>query len=293
MNQLIATPRPTYLDARQRVRVRVTSLLGTRRFLALPPRVQNAIVPPTFVLLGAMNIGCAVTGSGLIEERQHATDAFDSISLGDGFSGTVVIGEEYGLTVRADDNLMAYVRIEKSSGHIAVHLDKMGHRQSTLEAIFTMPRLAALSIDGRSRFDARNLVFADRLRLEARGGSELTIYGSDTSRVDQFALTNTGGSTCSVTVNADESLIEGSDSGRMRLQGQGKRMSLYLGGRNHLDAGKFRLNELAFRLSGDSTATVAVQDNASGRATGASTLAVSGQCELNAETWGKSAIMRV
>ena len=293
MNQLIASEHLSSLSTRQRVRVKVTALLGTRRFLALPSSVQNAIVPRAFLLLGAMNIGCAVTGSGLIEEQQHETEAFDSISLSDGFSGTVVIGDEYSLTLRADDNLMAYVRIEQSAGHIAVHLDEIAHRQSTLEAVFTMPRLAALRISSGSRFDARDLVFDKRLSLEALGESELTIYGRNASRVEQLALTNSGGSTCSVTLSASESLVEMSGGGRTRIQGEGERMSMYLDGRSHLDAGKFPLNDLSFRLSGDSTATVSVRNNAAGKVSGASRLAVRGGCQLAAETSGKSSVARL
>ena len=240
-----------------------------------------------------MDIGCAVTGSGFVEEQQHKTEAFDSISLSDGFSGTVVIGDEYGLTVRADNNLMAYVRIEQSGGQIAVHLDHIGHRQSTLEAVFTMPRLAAVRISSGSRFDGRDLVFDEQLSLEALGRSELTIYGRSASRVEQLAVTNLGGSTCSVTLSAKESLVEMSGGGRMRIQGEGERMSLYLDGRSHLDAGKFPLNDLSFRLSGDSTATVSVRENAAGKVFGASQLAVGGDCSLAAETSGNSSVARL
>ena len=48
MNQLIPSEHLSS-PTRQRVRIGVTALLGTRRFLALPSRVQNAIVPRAFL----------------------------------------------------------------------------------------------------------------------------------------------------------------------------------------------------------------------------------------------------
>lgn len=293
MNKAIVLE-PQDLSPRQRqVRMKATALLGTRRFLALPTRVQNAIVPRAFVLLGALNIGCAVTGSGLIQEEIHELPSYDSISLGDGFSGTIVIGETFGLTIRADDNLLNYVRIEQENGQLSVHLDDISHRQSTLEAVFTMPRLARLELNGRSRFDARGIALNETLSLAAYGGSELSLHSAGHQSLNYLSLTSSGGSTCSVTAYAQETLVEVSGGGRNKLQGNSERMTLYLDEKSSLDAGRYPTPELSFRLSSGSQATVAVHERAKGRLFGASRLAIHGNAQVDAEATESSRIERL
>jgi hypothetical protein len=129
--------------------------------------------------------------------------------------------------------------------------------------------------------------------LEARGGSELTIYGKSTHEVERLTLTNTGRSTGSVTATATETLVESSGGGRTRLRGEGKRMSVYLTERSHLEADNFSLHELSFRMTEESRASVQVHDRARGRASGESVLSVRGACTLHGETSGNSSINRL
>lgn len=293
MNKAIVLEHQHQSPRQRQVRMKATALLGTRRFLALPTRVQNAIVPRAFVLLGAMNIGCAVTGSGLIREEKFEVDPYDSIHLGDGFSGTVIMGEKFGVTIRADDNLLNYVRIEQKEGRVSVNLDDISHRQSTLEAVFTMPRLTRLELNGRSRFDVRDIQLDDTLSLAAYGGSELSLHATGTETLSHLSLTSSGGSTCSVTAFAQETLVEVSGGGRNKLQGKSERMTLYLDEKSSLDAGRFPTPELSFRLSAGSQATVAVEEKASGRLFGASRLAISGNAQVEVEATESSRIERL
>jgi|GEM_PF-2486775 len=287
MNDLTTTPTSRTLDWS------ASTLFSSRGFAQLPRPLKKALVPSVVAMLGALNVGCAVTGSGLIEEESLEPKAYDAIALGDGFSGTIIVGDEYGLTVRADDNLMPYVRIRHSGGKLSVDLEEVNHRRSTLEAIFTLPELAYLEVRSGSRFDARELPLKDTFELEASGGSDVSLHAENAeSPLTNLTLTSTGGSSCSVSLHAKETLIEVSGGGRTKVQGEGEDMSVYLEGGSALDAGQYEVEELSFRMSGGSDATVRVSESAAGRLSGGSNLGVYGDASVDADRSGGSSVER-
>jgi hypothetical protein len=175
------------------------------------------------LLLSALLAGCAVgfpglvaTGSGRTVTRAVEVADFDTVDIGSAFNVDLQQGEEFKITLRADDNFMPHVRAVKDGNTLRIALDPNfpGARSwkiGTLEARITMPNLRELRLSGGSHGTVAG--FTRDLDANLSGGSWL----KGTLAAGALDLVASGGSNFSLDGSAQELTARGSGAGRFEL----------------------------------------------------------------------------
>ena len=170
----------------------------------------------TLLIIVAMTTACSqiTTGSGEIVTQEMDLTGFDKLDISQGFNVEVSQGDDFSVVVRADDNLVEYLKVEKVGDTLKIGLE--GDRiytTSNLKAEVTMPSLTG---------------------LEASGGSDVTVSGTG----EDITVDASGGSDADLAsftvVNADIDASGGSDvtinaSGTLNVDASGGSQVYYLG----------------------------------------------------------------
>jgi len=166
------------------------------------------------VVITAACSGVIVTGSGEIVTQEMDFTGFDKLDISQGFNVDVNQGDEFSVVIRADDNIVEYLQVEKVGDTLKIDLEQnrvIG--VSTLEAEITMPALVGLVVSGGS--DATVSGTGDEISVDASGGSDVDLASFE---VVNASVVASGGS--DVTVNA---------SGTLNADASGGSQVYYLG----------------------------------------------------------------
>jgi hypothetical protein len=130
----------------------------------------------------ALLAGCglsSLTGSGNVVTQEEAVTGFDMLDTSHGFQVDLRQSESFSVIIRADDNLVEQVQVEKVGNTLKIGL-KPGNSftliDSTLEAEVTMPEFAAADLSGGSHL--RGEIDAGDVTFDLSGGSHVTLSGS-------------------------------------------------------------------------------------------------------------------
>jgi hypothetical protein len=165
----------------------------------------------SLILLVALSVGLSgcsavmstgssqsIVGSGKLVTQSYDFTGFDSINAGSNYKLTVRQGEAFSVTVRADDNVMPLVRVEKSGDALRVDIKPGSYsfNRVTMEAEVTLPALKSLTADGNvtadlGTFNAPNLalhlkgngivkgkVEAGKLLVDGNGNGQARLSGA-------------------------------------------------------------------------------------------------------------------
>lgn len=159
------------------------------------------------ILLAGCGLG-SLTGSGNVVMQEEAFTGFDSLDVSHGFQVEVQQGESFSVVVRADDNLMDEVRIDKRGTTLVIGLvpsRSYGMINATLEAEITMPELTGIDQSGGSHVTLYEFSSAKALSADLSGGSHLkgeVDVGDATFEVSGGSWVTLSGSAVDLKVNA-------------------------------------------------------------------------------------------
>jgi hypothetical protein len=154
----------------------------------------------TIVILAVLTAGCA-TG-----EKASLAD-FDKVEIQDGFHVDIIVGKEYSVTLKVDDDVLKKVEAVKQGDTLIFRAKPLqGIIPGSLVAEVTMPALTALSLGSASHVNVKGS--GDDLTLRASAGShaDLTDF-----KVENAVVTASSGS--HVTVNVSGKLDASASSG--------------------------------------------------------------------------------
>ncbi len=136
--------------------------------------------------------GCrhhGVRGSGVEKSEERSLDNFTAVDISGTFDVTIRCGEQPGVRVTADDNLLSLIRTEvrHSTLHIfpAKELDPRTHLRMEVGA----PSLSDVSVSGVATIDIKN-VEGERLSLNVNGAASIAAQG--TVRNASFNISGAG-----------------------------------------------------------------------------------------------------
>jgi hypothetical protein len=154
----------------------------------------------TFVILAVLTAGCA-TG-----ENVSLAD-FDKVEIQDGFHVDIIVGREYSVTLKVDDDVLKKVEAVKQGDTLVIRAKPFqGIIRASLEAEVTMPALTALSLGSGSHVKVKGS--GDDLTLKASAGSHADLSGF---RVENAEVTASSAS--HVTVNVSDKLDASASGG--------------------------------------------------------------------------------
>ncbi|HEY5625370.1 MAG TPA: head GIN domain-containing protein [Dehalococcoidia bacterium] len=212
-------------------------------------------------------------GSGNIETREYDLSGFTAVKASR-FKVEIIQSETYGVTVRADDNIIDRLVVRKSGD--TLYLRKRPTfwiiGPITLEATIRMPSLAAIELNGAASARIPEFRGIGRLDIEANGAAEIKGRLA-AERIDV--------------------LLAGAS--RLRLAGSAEHVTVEASGASRLDLSELTAATGRVELSGASRATMRFTDAIeSVEASGASRLRYLGDPALGrVESSGASRVDRV
>lgn len=152
-------------------------------------------------IVAVLIAGCATTG------KQVSLTGFDKVEVQDGIHVDIIVGKEYGVTLKVDDDVLKKVEAVKQ-GDTLIFRAKLfqGIVPGSPAAKVTMPALTALSLGSGSHVKVKGS--GDDLTVKASAGSHADLSGF---RVENAVVTASSAS--HVTVNVSGKLDASASSG--------------------------------------------------------------------------------
>jgi len=148
------------------------------------------------ILLFASSLQAQVRGNGVIEEQTRALSGFNAISSTGSVDVFVKQGNSYSVVVRADGNLLNYIKTEVRNNTLVISVTKNIWHVKTMEIHITMKTLQKVELSGsgdfysKSPFSVQNLQFvlsgsgdakaaleAKNVHIKVRGSGDVEVSG--------------------------------------------------------------------------------------------------------------------
>ena len=209
------------------------------------------------------------TGSGTIVESTPEIGPFSTLSVGSAFDVTLEVGEEPGVVVRADDNVIGAVDVSVDDDELSIDVGA-SVREATLQARVTV---LADELSGISLSQASTLSGTETL-----GPASLDVRADEASRAfllveaAEVSLSADGASVINITGTASTLTADADASSSLRLD-------------------QLTATSAVLSASGTSRIDALVNDQLSATAAGASTITYRGEPEVSrSDATGESAI---
>lgn len=207
----------------------------------------------SLLLAGCFNPIQGTVGSGNLVTEDYDLAGFTKVSAANAFRVTITQGDEFAVSVTADDNLMEDVRVDVRGSTLVLELTGVNFYNYTLSAEVTMPELTG---------------------VEASGATVVTMSGFGPTA--QFDGKVSGASQLEGDVTTDDARFEASGASKITLTGSAGKMDARASGASSLNLEELAATDAKVEAAGASRATVNVSGTLSVKAGGASSVRYSG-----------------
>ncbi len=128
-----------------------------------------------FILLFAGSLQAQVRGNGVIEEQSRALSGFNAISSSGSVDVFVAQGNTYSVVVRADGNLLNYIKTEVRNNRLIISVTKNIWHAKTLEVHITMKALQKVVMSGSGDFYCKSPFSVQNLQLILSGSGDAKV----------------------------------------------------------------------------------------------------------------------
>ncbi|MCP5520884.1 MAG: DUF2807 domain-containing protein [Verrucomicrobiales bacterium] len=230
------------------------------------------ILPP--LLAGLLTAGCSswsrptIRGSGVLTTESRQVSGFDRVSLHGSGQLTLIQGEEEGLTVETDDNLLPYISSEVRNRQLVVGPENVSISPTRdIKYVLRLKQLESLKLSGSFTVEAASLVAGDL---------DVDISGSGRIAVGHLA--------------AESTSLNVSGSGRATFAGEVVRQRLRISGSGDYEAGELHSQVADVRISGSGSATLWVTEQLDAGISGSGTVKYYGLPQANQQVSGSGNI---
>lgn len=209
-----------------------------------------------------------ITGSGNPLTEKFEAKGFTKVEVHNAFDVDITRGDEFDVSVTADDNLMPFVKVTTDGSTLTVSVDrgKNLRPRAGLKVAVTMPALEGVCLNGACSGSVKGFKGGKDLKIEVQGAS--TLRGE--VHAGKLQVVASGASTVTLRGTADECDADGSGASKVQL--------------GDLDVARANV-----QLSGASSGTVHATDKLDYDVSGASSLDYRGRPALGKhETSGAS-----
>jgi len=176
-----------------------------------------------------------VTGSGKMVTQTFNVRDFDQIRLGT--SGVMYIeqGDDFSLTVEADDNILPILKVEVEQGVLTIRTspEVSALQFETIIYRLTLPALRAIDLSGSADIRVEDFT-ADSLNININGSGDVTF----------------------VNLEADALSVRISGSGWMDMAGETQALTVTVSGSGDLLAERLKASDVEVAVNGSGDATV-------------------------------------
>lgn len=216
----------------------------------------------------------AIQGSGNLVTEDRPVKHFNHVSLIGVGDVIITQGDEESLTVKADDNLMPYIKTEVENGTLVLDfIDKVKHKNikpsRPIQYHLSLRTLTGLNVVGVGNINASPLD-TDRLDILLTGVGNVTLSSLVT---DHLEIILTGVGDIDIDALATQGLaIHLNGTGSVELAGQAEEQSVFLNGMGDYRAAELESRTTSVEVNGVGNAAVWATETLDVRITGPSTV---------------------
>lgn len=219
-----------------------------------------------------INPNC-ITGIGSIETDEREIGEITAIELRTDFDVIIkerVLGDNTKLEVRAQNNLLAYIKTTVEGGRLIIDTEGCIQPTSPIEIFIKANELTEIELSGSGE-----------------------IYSKNTLHADKMALSCSGSGSIDVRVKTEEVTIANSASGLIKTDGKVSRSVISLSGSGEIDASSMKSEDADIVLSGSGTIKAHASQKIALNHSGSGTIQYSGNpAEKSENSTGSGSIIR-
>lgn len=119
------------------------------------------------------DFGSGETGNGVVvEETREITDEFTVVSASEGIDVYVTQGNDFDISVEADENIIDLIGTDIKDGKLKIHaIENIG--RATKKVYVTLPNVTGLHASSGSHLTAENKIKSGKLEVDASSGALL------------------------------------------------------------------------------------------------------------------------
>ena len=129
--------------------------------------------------LFTFSVGSSIHGSGTVASEARGVEGFSGVDVSNVFEVDITAGKDFSVEVRADDNLLPYIKTEVRGGVLHIETTEGIKSRSPLRVTITAPEISSINASGASKIVASG-VTNSTLEVDASGASKLKIAGDVT-----------------------------------------------------------------------------------------------------------------
>ena len=129
------------------------------------------------------DFGSGKKGNGVVtSETREVTGDFTVVSASEGLYVYVTDGDEFEITVEADENIIDLIATDIKNDRLRIHAEENIGR-ATKKIFVTMPEITGLKSSSGAHLSTENTVVSDKLEIDASSGANVNII-MEVSEVD-------------------------------------------------------------------------------------------------------------
>jgi hypothetical protein len=151
-------------------------------------RITIALILSLFLTSCGFDINFGDFGSGkkgngnVTSESREITGAFTVVSASEGLDVYVTEGNEFEITVEADENIIDLIATDIKNDRLRIHAEENIGR-ATKKIFVTLPEITGLKSSSGAHLSTENRVTSDKLEIDASSGANINIE-MDVNEVD-------------------------------------------------------------------------------------------------------------
>jgi len=230
------------------------------------------ILPLIALALMACNLGInlrAVRGSGNLQTEERSVSGFDRVSLSGLGNLNIVQGDEEGLTIEAEDNLLEYITTEVVNGELQLGIRDGVNILPTKEIRFDLKvkELKEIAVSGAGNVKADSLR-ADDLSMSVSGAGNVDIQD----------------------LQATTLKIRSSGTGNFDLAGKVDEQEVSISGAGNYRAADLESSSASLTISGAGNSTLWVKDSLTVKISGFGRVEYYGDPKVNQDISGGGSV---
>jgi Putative auto-transporter adhesin, head GIN domain len=219
-----------------------------------------------------INPNC-ITGIGSIENDKREVGEFDEIELKTDFDVIIkerVMGDNNKLEVRAQNNLLPYIKTTVEGGRLIIDTEGCVQATSPIEIFVKVNEISAVKLTGSGEITSKNTLHSDNMALSCDGSGSINLR-----------------------IKAENITLANSASGLIKVDGNATKAAVSLAGSGEIDAESLKSDEADVVLSGSGSIKVHATKKIVLNHSGSGNITYSGNPDQKTElTSGSGSIIR-
>lgn len=158
--------------------------------------------------------GSGKTGNGtVVEENRKITDDFSTVHASEGLDVYVTQGDDFSITVEADENIIDLIGTDIKNGRLKIHaIENIG--RATKKVFVSLPDVKSLQSSSGAHLTTQNLIKGDDITIDSSSGSIVNVEVT----ADQIEIDASSGANIEIAGKAREVYVDGSSGANINAK---------------------------------------------------------------------------